>query len=383
MRLGGRHRLRVLLFALVAVVGAGLGVLGYATNALRSLELTTVDTRFSIRGDEKPHDDLVVVGVDAKTFENLEGRPRWPFTHDYHARMVDRLRRDGAKVIGMDIQFAEPSNTDAQTIALLDAIDRADNVVESTTEVDELGNGNAFTYLGVPPRIEKSKKRRALTDFIEKDLDVVVAYGNFPTDPGGVLRRVNYDSDGLKTFSVAVAEKAGGRKIERGALGGDSAWIDFYGGPGTVKHVSYSDVLQGKTRPGEFRDKIVIVGATIPVLQDVHPTSTSGDGEMAGPEIQANAIGTALAGFPLKDSSSGLDVALIVLLGLVGARCEPAALGVRRTAGGARRRGDLCGRGADRIQRRDGAVARLSPRCARAGGGGRPRGPLRDRGLRT
>ena len=50
--LGGRHRLRVLLFAVVAVIGAGLGVLGYATNALRSLELNTVDTRFSFRGEE-------------------------------------------------------------------------------------------------------------------------------------------------------------------------------------------------------------------------------------------------------------------------------------------------------------------------------------------
>ena len=52
--LGGRQRLRVLLFAAVAVIGVGLGVILYATNALRSLELNTVDTRFSIRGDESP-----------------------------------------------------------------------------------------------------------------------------------------------------------------------------------------------------------------------------------------------------------------------------------------------------------------------------------------
>ncbi|MEK6328027.1 MAG: CHASE2 domain-containing protein, partial [Actinomycetota bacterium] len=313
--LGGRHRLRVLLFAVVAVLGAGLGVLGYATNALRSLELNTVDTRFSIRGEEKPRDDLVVVGVDTKTFENLRGVARWPFTHDFHARLVDRLRRDGAKVIGLDIQFAEPSNTDPQTIALLDAIERAGNVVESTTEIDELGNGNAFTYIGVPPSVEKSTKRRALTDYIEKDLNAVIAYGNFPTDSGGVLRRVNYDTQGLKTFSVAVAEKARGRPIEPASLGGDSAWIDYYGPAETIRQVSYSDVVQGKFKPGEFRDKIVVVGATIPVLQDVHATSTSGDGEMAGPEIQAHAIATALRDFPLKDSSNALDVVLIVLLG--------------------------------------------------------------------
>ena len=313
--LGGRHRLRVLLFAVVAVIGAGLGVLGYATNALRSLELNTVDTRFSFRGEEKPRDDLVVVGVDERTFQALG--ERWPFTHDVHAKVVDRLRRDGAKVIALDIQFSEQSNTDEETIALLDAIDRADNVVESTTAVDDLGNGNAFTYLGVPPRIEKSNKRRALTDFIEKELDVVVAYGNFPDDPGGVLRRVTYDSEGLKTFSVAAAEKAMGRRIEPDELGGDSAWIDYYGPPGTIRHIPYSDVSLGKTKPDDFRDKIVVVGATAPSLQDLHPTSTSGDGNMAGPEIQAHAIATALRGFPLGDSPTALDVVLIVLLGLV------------------------------------------------------------------
>jgi len=330
--LGGRHRLRVLLFAAVALLGAALGVLGYATNALRSLELNTVDTRFEIRGEEKPRDDLVVVGVDSKTFENLKGKPRWPFTHDYHARMVDRLRREGARVIALDIQFSEQSNTEDETIALLDAIDRAGNVVASTTEVDELGNGNAFTYLGVPARIETSKKRRALTDFIEKDLDVVVAYGNFPTDAGGVLRRVTYDSGGLKTFSLAVAEKVKRRPIDPAELGGDSAWIDYSGPSRSIRHVSYSDVVQGKTKPGEFRDKIVVVGATTPVLQDVHATSTSGDGEMAGPEIQAHAIATALADFPLKDSSTALDVVLIVLLGLLAPAASLRLSGLRALA---------------------------------------------------
>ena len=152
-----------------------------------------------------------------RRFEALPGDRAGRSRTTYHAKVVDRLRRDGAKVIALDIQFSEPSNTDEETIALLDAIDRADNVVESTTAVDELGNGNAFTYLGVPPSIEKSKKRRASTDFVEKDLDVVVAYGNFPDDPGGVLRRVTYETDGLKTFSVAVAEKASGPADRAGA----------------------------------------------------------------------------------------------------------------------------------------------------------------------
>ena len=313
--LGGRQRLRVLLFAVVAVVGMGVGILLFATNALRSLELNTVDTRFSIRGEEEPRKDLVVVGVDEITFDAL-GDERWPFTHDEHARVVNRLRRDGAKVIAMDIQFSEPSNTDEETFALLDAIKRAGNVVVSSTAVDDLGNGDAFGFI-VPDKVLQSTKRGAIQDFLRRTERVQVAYGSLPPDSGGVLRRIDHSTAGLKAFSVAVAERVTGERIDPEDLGGDSAWIDYYGPPGTIEHISYSDVHQGKTKPGEFRDKIVVVGGTSPVLQDVHASSTSGDGEMTGPEIQAHAIATAMRGFPLQDSPGALDVALICLLGLI------------------------------------------------------------------
>jgi hypothetical protein len=110
---------------------------------------------------------------------------------------------------------------------------------------------------------------------------------------------LNRSTDGLTSLPVAVAERAGPGWISQ-RLDGQSAWIDFSGPPGSIEHVSYSDVRLGETKPGTFRDKIVVVGATAPVLQDVHPSSTSGDGEMSGPEIQAHAIATVLDGFPLQ-----------------------------------------------------------------------------------
>jgi adenylate cyclase len=293
----------------------GLGVLAYTTDSLRSLELNTVDARFSIRGDEEPRSDLVVVGVDTTTFDLL-GDERWPFSHDEHAKVVDRLEKDGAKVIAFDVQFSEPSDTDEETLALVDAVERAGNVVLSTTETDRFGNGNVFDYI-VPDDVLNSKKRGAINDFLRRDVNVEPAYGNFPTDPGGVIRRVEYGIGGLKAFAIAAAEKARGRRIDRSELGGDSAWIDYYGPPRAVPHVSYGDVRTGRTKPGYFRDKIVVIGTTTPVLQDVHPTSTSGDGEMAGPEIQAHAIGTALDGFPLQESGTSLGIVLIVVLGLI------------------------------------------------------------------
>ena len=88
-----------------------------------------------------------------------------------------------------------------------------------------------------------------------------------------------------------------GAPIDPDSLGGDSAWIDYYGGPDTIEHVSFSDVIQGKTTPGKFRDKIVVVGATAAVSR----TCTHfhlGDDEMAGPEIQATRSARPSRAFP-------------------------------------------------------------------------------------
>ena len=307
-------RLRVLLLGVVAVFAVGTAVGCYLTHAFRSLELKTVDTRFSIRGERPPPKNVVIVAIDAQTFQALG--ERWPFTHDIHAAVIDRLRRDGAKVIAMDIQFSEPSNTDDESFKMLDAIHRAGNVVASTTEVDRLGNGNAFNYYEPPKKVLESREPQAINRYLERELRVHIAVGNLPTDPGGTLRRVPYADTGLKSFAITTAEQATGRRIDLDSLGGDHGQIDFFGPPGTFKQVEYSDVRLGNTRPGEFKDKIVVVGATAPSLQDVHPTPTSGDGNMAGPEIQANAIGTALEGFPLKEVPQGIDLVVIVLLGL-------------------------------------------------------------------
>ena len=97
---------------------------------------------------------------------------------------------------------------------------------------------------------------------------------------------------------------------------GHTAWIDYDGPPGTIKTVSLSRVEQGKTPRGLFRNKVVVVGPSAPSLQDVHPTSTTGNELMSGAEIQANAIETVRRGLPLEPASGALNLVLIVMLGL-------------------------------------------------------------------
>ena len=62
----------------------------------------------------------------------------------------------------------------------------------------------------------------------------------------------------------------------------------------------------------------MVVGASAPTLRDVHATPVGGDELMAGPEVQANAIWTALHGRPLREPPAVVGLLLVALLALVG-----------------------------------------------------------------
>ena len=66
-----------------------------------------------------------------------------------------------------------------------------------------------------------------------------------------------------------------------------------------------------------FRGKAVVVGPVAESIPGVDFFRTPTGGRMASAEIQANALATALRGFPLTDASAPLRVTLIVLVALV------------------------------------------------------------------
>ena len=292
-------RLRTALIVGVGVLLTGLGILAYATDAFQGLERDTLDTRFAIRDEDPPPDDLVVVEIDDVTFDELE--LRWPFPRSLHGKVIERIVADDPKAIGYDVQFSEPSEDFKSDLALAEAIAAAKGrVVLATTEVNEKGEGK---FIGSPQEV------------LEEDLGSRFGNGLFPNDSGGVIRRLSFSIDGMETLAVATVEAGTGEQVDPSEAE-DSTWIDYHGPPGTIESVSFSRVARGKVEEGFFRDKYVLVGPSAPSLQDVHPTSIAGEDLMAGAEIQANAIDTVRRGFPMSAASDPLDIAMIVLLGL-------------------------------------------------------------------
>ncbi len=292
-----RHRLKILLLLGTGVVLTALTLSLYSADALRRAELSSVDARFAVRGTESPPKDLVVVGIDDVTFGDLGLKfEDWP--RRWHAQLLRRLTRARVKVVAYDVQFTEESESLAGDFALYEAAGRARPVVFSTTEVDEKGGTNV---LGGDDNLRKIGARAAQT--------------LLPDDPGGVKRRLSYELENLVSFAVATVEAERGRPVARPPAGED-LYIDFAGPPGTILTYSFSEVFRNRVPADRLRGKTVVIGATAPSLQDVDPTAVGG-GQMPGPEIQANAIATVRAGFPLRSGSRGLDLLLIVVMGLL------------------------------------------------------------------
>jgi adenylate cyclase len=310
-----RRRSLLLVLATLAAVAGALAL--DASGAVDRIEFESIDTRFAIRGSQGPPADVAVVGVDAKTFRSTEegglGGEQWPFARARHAEVIDRLVGDGARTIAYDVQFTEPSASgQADDERLLEAVFNATEagrpVILATTEV--AGDGSTRVFGDDETRVS-----------------VGAGVGNaiMPGDAGGVVRRVPYEHDRLRSFAVESAVASTGSAPPRDAFRGGGPLVDFPGPPGTIPTYSFSDVARGAFPAGTFKDKVVVVGAVAPSLQDLSATAVSGDGLMPGPELQAAAIQTILDGLPLDEPPRWVGYLLMVLFALV-----PPLLALRR-----------------------------------------------------
>jgi len=304
------RRRRRLLLLLVAALSAAIALTSHATGLFHRSELQTIDARFQVRG-AKPNlvKDFVVVGIDNATFSKfnqLHIPDKWPFPRREHARVIDQLKKAGAREIAVDIQFTNPTDPkDDNALAL--SILHAGHMTLATTAVGANGSTNV---MGGDAELQKLGQARA---------------GNATSipDTDGVYRRMQWSYQGLQTFPVVIDEQATGKQIPASLFGGPTTPvpIDFAGPPKTVAFIPYWKVYEGDFSPSMFKGKIVLIGATASVLQDVHPTPTSGSGGngqlMPGTEMVANEAATVLNGIPLRFGAGWVNVALIVLMACV------------------------------------------------------------------
>jgi adenylate cyclase len=316
--IASNRRLRIVLLVLVAIGSGAIGLTVYATGMLASLEGSTINGRFSIRGTQHPPKNIVIVAIDNKTYTDLNA---FPFPRSFYVTLINNLAAEHPAAIVFDIDLENKSRIGStchvsgltlpcDDYTLLNAINNHPGLtVFDTTQTT--GNGQGY-FLGYP-------NGTALAQSVGSQLGAAL----FPSNqPGDVFRQMVHTAQGMPTLAVVAAETATDRRVTSADFPGDQ-WIDYPGAQHTIPWISFSSVYNPKKYgppagwshslpPDYFRGKIVFVGETQVSLEDYHATST--DGQMAGVEIEADATATILNHFPLKSAPGWINVALIVLL---------------------------------------------------------------------
>ena len=114
---------------------------------------------FQLRGVRKAPSDVVVISIDRESSEQLDvpdNPDRWP--RSLHARLVENLEREGARVIVFDVYFIEPRSPNEDD-SFVTAIRKARNVVlaEPLKASEVAGSDTDGSYMGQHQIVKRVK----------------------------------------------------------------------------------------------------------------------------------------------------------------------------------------------------------------------------------
>jgi CHASE2 domain-containing sensor protein/tRNA A-37 threonylcarbamoyl transferase component Bud32 len=303
----GLYALLGTLFGMIAAIGVTQN-----TTPLQSAERQVQSRFWQWRGAIAPPDDIVIVGIDAKTLNQISS---FPLDRGNYAQGIDKILAAGAKSIALDIILDVPRNqgqinpdweNDCEGKNLVPG-DRAlrstlqrygDRITLATTFSNMNEDGLNQIKLVVPycgflvPGL-----RLGNIDF-KTENDTYYQLGN------SFLKDLVQQSEGfqaqlsdyrIKPFAESALKAARSPIVDRPNAKYPDQDIFYYGGAETFTTISLADILipenwQNRFQNGAFfRNKLVLLGATDRTIGDIKTTPL---GLMPGVEVHANAIAT-------------------------------------------------------------------------------------------
>jgi len=286
---------------LMAGVGLILACLLSWFGIVERLELATYDLRFRLRGERPADAPVIIVAINDESFNVLNQNLRtWPRTE--YARLIDAIAAGGPTVIGVDVAWTHTGTDIGGDEALARSLKQAGPVILAGLIDHQQGVG--YEYDRYVPPIESLA--RAAAD---------VGLSNVVLDVDGVVRRVVlrrlHNDVWHPAFGYAVAQAyRGDWPASAGAGGPLDLLINFRGGANTFPMVSMYQVLNGEVPSQAFADKIVLIGFTTLLEQDLHVTPFDKEGLTPGVEVHANVVATLLNDDPIRLVPAWLTVVL-------------------------------------------------------------------------
>jgi CHASE2 domain-containing sensor protein len=301
-----------------------VGLFCWQTRFGIGLDNLSYDLLFLFKPWETPR-EMVIVYMDDESDRAFGQAVKVRWDRSIHARLLERLTADQAKLVVFDVLFDLPGTLD-EDAALKEAIRKNGRVVlggffsenaekesgaglEPNPGDDEVQRGARPTKKPVPPL---ETFRSVAADWGVAELD-----GEF--NPGQIFRRVYQNSESAVSLPWAAAVAAGRQPRYSGDW-----WLNFCGPRGKIKGVSYSDATNySLCFPGYFGHKVVFVGKqpSLSGASDAReriptPFSRWGGKRFTGVEVLATGYLNLARGEALTRPSRMMELLIFIMCGL-------------------------------------------------------------------
>jgi adenylate cyclase len=314
---------------------------------VEKLKLNITDQLFEIRGPIAIEDtSIVIVPISQQADQAIPYKYPWPT--DLHAKLIEHLNEAGAKAIGFDVLYDKRDNYDlANDTTFAKAVEEYGNVILGASKQRNWQNRGYGSQSSITSVV---RPNRVLQKYNPNPLGFVDAY----SDADGAIRKyvLGTSFNNQEYYSLGIELLKLYRNIDSTSISEDNEFlnlgpyeipkygnnlmaINYFGGSGSFPTYDYDTVIDdgdivlasedssfqsntfsaqgyGLKNTDVFQDKIVLIGATMPELHDLHTTPFAQQEDMAGVEMHANAIKTILSGKYIHHISGWANLAIMI-----------------------------------------------------------------------
>ena len=289
----------------------GLGVLSAAApwfwpEPLEQAEYQLAEISQELRGPRPAPPELAIVAIDDFSLQQtanadlaeqaeLQRLQSWPWPRAIYALVLDRLFESGAKAVGFDLLFDTPSGYGpADDQAFAQGLRKHRGKVVLGAQVLESRGSVAGLSLASPVQPLAQVPQGLLNGFLNPD--------------GSIRLRPDHYAEQLRqtlgpqvppSLGSALLQQSSQPTIETTTRTGWRPLLDPYGPPRTIETIPIWELLEPRSyqhlnASGRLRNRLVLVGPTAAIFQDLHHTPFAGTEGMPGVEIHATELGNRL-----------------------------------------------------------------------------------------
>jgi len=205
--------------------------------------------------------EIVMIYIDAAVKRNLGQPADRPLDRRFHAKLLDRLRQAGAKLVLYDLLLDTPSPDEKADQEFAAAIRAHGGVVLVANYEKEL-QANSVSEVEVPPLAVLSKVAAGV-GLARIAPDATTGPQSHGDTEGRYIRRFDPGTESYPSASWVAASLLGASVTKEPAHRQDLRWLHYYCAPGEYRAVNFDTALSDDEAMRKYlHEKIVVVGVS-------------------------------------------------------------------------------------------------------------------------